>query len=94
MTITLLAIGKTDSAALQQLIEVYQQRLQHYIKFEYKLLPDIKNTKNLSVQQQKQQEGELLLKNLQKADVLVLLDEKGKQFRGFTILRNEPYHHE
>jgi len=80
MTITLLAIGKTDSSALQQLIEVYQQRLQHYIKFEYKLLPDIKNTKNLSVQQQKQQEGELLLKNLQKADVLVLLDEKGKQF--------------
>lgn len=80
MTITLLAIGKTDHAALNQLIEIYESRLKHYVKFFLKTLPDLKNTKNLSTTQQKEKEGELLLKNLQNHTVLVLLDESGKQF--------------
>ena len=80
MTITLLAIGKTDSRELSGLIQHYQNRLQHYIRFEFQILPDIKNTKNLSETQQKEKEGELILKSLQNSDVLVLLDENGKQF--------------
>ncbi len=80
MTITLLAIGKTDSANLDDLIVKYQNRLKHYVKFEFKTLPDLKNTKNLTVEQQKQKEGEALLKHLQKSDVIILLDENGKQF--------------
>lgn len=80
MTITLLAIGKTDSPELNELINTYQNRLQHYIKFEFKILPDLKKTKNLSIPQQKQKEGETLLQNLQNPDVLILLDERGKQF--------------
>lgn len=78
MTITLLAIGKTDSAALQQLITTYERRLQHYIKFEFVQLPDIKNTKNLSEEQQKEKEGERLLNKINQGDILVLLDERGK----------------
>lgn len=80
MTIKLLAIGKTDSSQLQELIEVYQKRLQHYINFEIELIPDLKKTKNLSEDQQKDKEGQLILKRLAPTDVLILFDEKGKQY--------------
>lgn len=156
MTIKLLAIGKTDNKQLQLLIDEYQKRLRHYVKFDFEMIPDIKNAKNLSEAQQKQKEGELILNTLNNTDVLILLDENGKQmdsigfsnylqkhmnsgikqlvfaiggpygfsqdvynkaqgkislskmtfshqmirlffveqlYRGFTILRNEPYHH-
>ncbi|KJD33625.1 50S rRNA methyltransferase [Tamlana nanhaiensis] len=156
MTITLLAIGKTDSKPLLSLIAEYEKRLGFYVKFNFEIIPDIKNVKNLSETQQKQKEGELILNKINNTDVLILLDENGKQFdsvnfanylqkhmnsgikqlvfviggpygfsedvykkangkislskmtfshqmirlffieqlyRGFTILRNEPYHH-
>lgn len=156
MTIKLLAIGKTDNKQLQLLIDEYQKRLRHYVKFDFELILDIKNAKNLSEAQQKQKEGELILNTLSNTDALILLDENGKQmdsvgfsnylqkhmnsgikqlvfviggpygfsqdiynkacgkislskmtfshqmirlffveqlYRGFTILRNEPYHH-
>ena len=80
MTIKLLAIGKTDSSELQKLTEVYQKRLQHYISFEMDLIPDLKKTKNLSEDQQKTKEGELILKKLAPTDILILFDEKGKNF--------------
>jgi 23S rRNA (pseudouridine1915-N3)-methyltransferase len=80
VTIQLIAIGRTDSKELEVLILNYVKRLAHYIKFELELIPDIKNSKNLSEAQQKQKESELILKKLSTSDVLVLLDEKGKQF--------------
>jgi 23S rRNA (pseudouridine1915-N3)-methyltransferase len=79
MTIKLLAIGKTDKAPLQDLLDDYQRRLGFYVKFEFEIITDLKNTKNLSEAQQKQKEGELLLNSLNKTDVLILLDENGKQ---------------
>nr|WP_321222389.1 23S rRNA (pseudouridine(1915)-N(3))-methyltransferase RlmH [uncultured Psychroserpens sp.] len=156
MTIKLLAIGKTDNRDLQSLIDDYQKRLGFYIKFEFEIIPDLKKAKNLSEDQQKQKEGDLILNKLNTTDVLILLDENGKQhdsvgfsnylqkhmnsgikqlvfviggpygfspevyqkangkislskmtfshqmirlfiieqlYRGFTILKNEPYHH-
>lgn len=80
MKITVLAVGKTDRKELQQLIHIYAKRLTHYINFEIKLLPDIKNVKNLSVPEQKKKEGEAILKEVSPSDVMVLLDERGKQF--------------
>ena len=80
MNIRLLAIGKTDDSKLQQLIDQYAKRLSHYVKFDLDIIPDIKNTKSLSEAQQKEKEGELILKKLSATDVLVLLDENGKQF--------------
>ncbi len=157
MNIKLIAIGKTDQKSLQQLIEEYQKRLNFYIKFDLEIIPDIRNAKNLTENQQKEKEGELILSKINPADFLILLDENGKQFtsmdfseelqkkmnsgiknliyviggpygfsekvyqtakgkislskmtfshqmvrlffieqlyRGFTILRNEPYHHQ
>ena len=78
MKIKLLAIGKTDNKHLIQLIEEYQNRLKHYIKFDLEVIPDIKNVKNLSEVQQKEKEGALILSKLQNTDDLVLLDDKGK----------------
>ena len=80
MTIKLIAIGKTDSVSLQDLIKEYENRLKHYVKFELDIIPDLKNAKNLSEIQQKEKEGELILKKLNATDVLILLDENGKQF--------------
>lgn len=80
MTIKLIAIGKTDSEALQHLIATYSNRLIHYVKLEIEFIPDIKNSKNLSESQQKDKEGEALLKKINPADVLILLDENGKHY--------------
>ena len=87
MKIKLLAIGKTDNKHLIQLIEDYQKRLSHYVKFELKVLPDIKNTKNLSESEQKEKEGDLILKELIATDQLLLLDEKGHEFRSLEFSR-------
>ena len=81
MKIKLLAIGKTDDANLNAMISTYQNRLKHYIKFELELIPDIKNVKNLSQSQQKEKEGALILSKLAPTDQLVVLDEKGRDFR-------------
>lgn len=80
MTIKLLAIGKTDSVSLQDLISTYEDRLKHYIRYDLEIIPDIKNVKNLSESQQKEKEGELILKKLKPTDVLLLLDENGKHY--------------
>ena len=80
MTIKLLAIGKTDNKELKTLIGVYEKRLSHYINFDLEIIPDIKNTKSLSENQQKQKEGEFILSKLNNTDALILLDEKGKQY--------------
>ena len=80
MTIQLLTIGKTDNQHLQQLIEDYTKRLDFYIKFQFEIIPDLKKTKNLSEEQQKNKEGALILNKLKPTDILVLLDENGKQY--------------
>jgi 23S rRNA (pseudouridine1915-N3)-methyltransferase len=80
MLLKLLTIGKTDNKQLQLLIEDYQKRLSHYIKFEFEIIPDLKKTKNRTELQQKQKEGDLILSKVKTSDVLILLDENGKQY--------------
>ena len=88
MTIKLIAVGKTDHKQLQDLTAEYIKRLGFYIKFSFDIIPDIKNSKNLSEAQQKDKEGKLILQKITTADVLVLLDENGKQYDsvGFSEL--------
>ena len=156
MQIKLIAIGKTDLTELDRLISIYQNRLSHYVRFSFEIIPDLKNSKNLSKKLQKEEEGKLILSKIYATDRLILLDENGKEmnsvgfssflqkqmnsgikqlvlviggpygfseavyqkasgtlalskmtfshqmvrlfvieqlYRGFTILRNEPYHH-
>lgn len=80
MTIKLLTIGKTDHQQLQMLIDDYQKRLGFYIKFEFEIIPDLKKVKNLSEDQQKQKEGEMILAKLSNTDLVILMDENGKQY--------------
>ena len=80
MKIILLTVGKTDTEYLKKGISIYESRLKHYIKFIITTIPDIKNTKNLTFEQQKEKEGDLILKNINTSDYLVLLDEKSKEF--------------
>lgn len=87
MKITLLVIGKTDSTYLNEGINEYVKRLNHYINFEIEVIPDLKKNKNLSIELQKNQEGELILSKNQSGKELHLFDEKGKNFtsREFAI---------
>lgn len=85
MNIKLIAVGKTDNAALQQLISTYEKRLSYYINFELQLLPDIKNSKSLSEEQQKIKEGELILSYIEPSHHLILLDERGKEYTSIAF---------
>ena len=53
MKIELAVIGKTSIGYLKQGIDEYIKRLKHYVPFEIKYIDDIKNTKNISEDQQK-----------------------------------------
>lgn len=80
MKITLLVIGKTDAAYLRDGIEKYVKRLKHYIQFELVVIPDIRQSKNLTVDLQKTKEGELIISKLSAGRELHLFDERGKSY--------------
>lgn len=87
MRITLLLVGKTVNKHFVELIDDYAARVKHYVGFDIVTIPELKNTKNLSAEQQKQQEGELIQKQLQAGDHVVLLDEHGKELRSVEFSR-------
>ncbi len=79
MKATLVVIGKTDEPYLIEGIKKYASRINKYVSFEIDIIPDIKNAKSLSQEQQKEKEAELILKKIQGGDIIILLDEKGKE---------------
>lgn len=81
MKATLILVGKTINKNFVTLIEEYAQRVTHYIGFDIITIPELRNTKSLTADQQKTAEGELILKQLQPGDCVVLLDEHGKELR-------------
>ncbi|MGE8243674.1 23S rRNA (pseudouridine(1915)-N(3))-methyltransferase RlmH [Sphingobacterium sp. GVS05A] len=85
MKITLLCIGKTDDKYLIEGIDKYIKRLKFYVNFNIVVIPDIKNSKSLSEEQQKEKEAGLILKQLQPQDMVILLDEFGKEFRSLDF---------
>ena len=85
MKITLLVVGKTTDTHIELLIQEYQKRLTHYIPFTLQIIPELKNTKSLTPEQQKQAEGELILRTITLNTDLVLLDEHGKEFRSIEF---------
>jgi 23S rRNA (pseudouridine1915-N3)-methyltransferase len=80
MKTVLIVVGKTDAAYLSEAIEEYRKRLSHYISFEITVVPDPKNTKNLTVEQQKEREGAAVKKHLRPGDCVVLLDDRGREY--------------
>ena len=81
MKTVLLVVVKTVEQHYVAAIADYVERVKHYIPFDMEVIPELKNTKSLSMEQQKEREGSLIIKSLQPGDVVVLLDEKGKEFR-------------
>ena len=80
MKVKLVCIGKTDKEYIIEGVKEYEKRLKHYISFESVLLPDIKNSKNLTEIQQKEKEGEVILSQIKESDYVIILDEKGKEY--------------
>ena len=81
MKVDLIVVGKTDQAEVRSLVAAYLKRLNFYAKVTLTELPDLKNTRSLSAESQKRQEGEALLRQFGEGDYVVLLDEKGAQLR-------------
>lgn len=85
MKTKLILVGKTTDKHFLAGINDYVERINHYITFETTIIPALKNTKNLTQEQQKQQEGLLILKNIEPQDTVVLLDEHGKEMRSLAF---------
>lgn len=85
MKTILLVVGKTTDSHIVQLIDEYTSRINHYMPFSIEVIPELKGVKNLSTDQQKEREAELLQKVLQPGDHIVLLDEHGKERRSMEF---------
>jgi 23S rRNA (pseudouridine1915-N3)-methyltransferase len=81
----LILVGKTTDKHFQAGIDDYVGRIGHYMPFETVVIPELKNTKKLSEDQQKTAEGELILRQLQPSDTVVLLDEHGQELRSVAF---------
>ncbi len=87
MKTILILVGKTTDKHFQAGISDYADRITHYMPFDIVTIPELKNTKSLSEEQQKTMESELILKQLQPSDTLVLLDEHGKELRSIELAK-------
>lgn len=85
MKTELIVVGKTDNPHFIAGMEDYVRRIRHYVPFNITVIPELKNNKNRGVEQQKVQEGQLILKKIEAADTVVLLDEHGKEFRSVEL---------
>lgn len=87
MKATLIAVGRTVEKHYIAAINEYMERTRHFLNFGMEIIPELKNTRNLSEEQQREKEGELILRALQPGDVVVLLDEHGKEMRSVEFAR-------
>ncbi|MBO7137572.1 MAG: 23S rRNA (pseudouridine(1915)-N(3))-methyltransferase RlmH [Bacteroidaceae bacterium] len=75
----LIVVGKTTDKRFEAITQEYMERINHYIPFSVEVVQELKNTKGLSQNEQKEREGELILRSLQSGDYVVLLDEHGSE---------------
>lgn len=80
MKIQLMAVGRTTTPYLQEGIKMYLDRVSHYVPLEITIIPDIKKSRSLTQQQQKDLEGQAMMQRLTGGDFVVLLDEKGRRY--------------
>ena len=80
MQLSLLVIGKTDSAQIETEVKRYESRLKHYLPFELRVIPDVRRGSKLSAEDQKRAEGEELLRYITPTDQVYHVDERGKSY--------------
>ena len=81
MNLQLVTVGKTDVKWVREGLDLYVSRLQHYVPFQLTEIPELKKAGALREAQIKEKEGELILSQVSPADILILLDERGQQYR-------------
>ncbi len=79
MNIIFLLIGKSHFQFIKLGIEEYSKRLERYIRFQIIELPDVPNSGKLNEPIRKRKEAESMMKEFKPGDLVVLLDEKGKE---------------
>lgn len=87
MNIKLIVVGKTVGEYLIEGIQEYTKRLKFYVKFELDVIAELKNAKNLTKEQIKEAEGELILAKLEGADAILLLDEGGREYNSVEFAK-------
>ena len=87
MKTELMMVGKTTDKHFVALIDEYVKRVGHYMPFSLTVIPELKATRCLTEEQQRQTEGEQILKLLQPGDTVVLLDEHGQELRSVELAR-------
>ena len=80
MKLALLQTGKTDEAYIRDAVAVYEKRIAKYARFEMITLPDIRNAKNMPASVLKEKEGEQMLSIFRPDDLIILLDDKGREY--------------
>ena len=85
MKTNLILVGKTVNKHFVAGINDYSERIGHYMPFDIITIPELKNTKNLTEEQQKKAEGDLILKQIQPSDTVVLLDEHDREHRSLAF---------
>ncbi len=85
MKFSLLTVGKTDIDWVRKGLETYSSRLEHYVPFSVREIPELKNTSSLTKAQIREKEGELILKCIKPSDRVILLDERGKEYRSLEF---------
>lgn len=81
MNLTLLTVGRTEVSWVREGLELYTSRLKHYVPFKLEEIPHLKGTAALTEQSIKDKEGEIILSKIRPSDILILLDEHGKEYR-------------
>lgn len=87
MKTVLVLVGKTVNKHFIAGISDYVERINHYMPFEIVTIPELKNTKNITEEQQKTSEGELIMKQIQPSDSVVLMDEHGRDYRSVEFAK-------
>ena len=85
MKICLVTVGKTDVKWVREGLELYVSRLSHYVPFTLEEIPELRNASALTREQVKEKEGALVLKRIKDSDEVILLDERGKEFRSVEL---------
>jgi len=85
MRITLIESGKTKDSFIKEGVERFRRRVIRYVPFQIETIPDLKNTRNLSMKEVQEKEGKLLLKRVKPGDYVILLDERGQEFHSIAF---------
>lgn len=85
MKIILLVVGKTTDKHIEALTQEYLHRLEHYLPVDIQVIPELRQTKSLSQDDQKQREAKLILDSIKPGDHVALLDEHGTEPRSIQF---------